>query len=113
CPALLQEVWRVRPKLHVFGHVHWGQGRQTVHFDDCQRAYEALMSRPPRGLFRDLFPHAGWRDALAVLGYGIHGVVWKWLMVGPGGNTSSLMVNAAQMYGNTGRLGNPVEVVDL
>lgn len=113
CPALLQEVWRVRPKLHVFGHVHWGHGRQTVHFDDCQRAYEALMSRPPRGLFRDLFPHSGWRDALAVLGYGIHGVVWKWLMVGPGGNTSSLMVNAAQMYGNTGRLGNPVEVVDL
>ncbi|WYZ45367.1 hypothetical protein EsH8_VIII_000683 [Colletotrichum jinshuiense] len=113
CPGLLREVWRVRPKLHVFGHVHWGHGRQAIHFDECQRAYENLMAKPPRGLIRDLFPHSGWMDALRVLGYGVHGVVWKLLMVGPGGNTSSLMVNAAQMYGNTGRLGNRVEVVDL
>ncbi|TDZ37718.1 putative rhamnogalacturonate lyase C [Colletotrichum spinosum] len=113
CPGLLAEVWRVRPKLHVFGHVHWGHGRQTVHFDDCQRTYEALIAKPPRGLIRDFFPHSGWLDALKILGYGIHGVIWKWLMVGPGGNTSSLMVNAAQMYGNTGRLGNPVEAVDM
>ncbi|KAI8158627.1 putative rhamnogalacturonate lyase C [Colletotrichum sp. SAR 10_70] len=113
CAGLLEEVWRVRPKLHVFGHVHWGHGRQTVHFDDCQRAYETLIAQPPRGLVRDFFPHSGWLGALRVLGYGIHGVIWKWLMIGPGGNTSSLMVNAAQMYGNTGRLGNPVEVVDL
>uniref|UniRef100_L2FS89 Phosphoric ester n=1 Tax=Colletotrichum fructicola (strain Nara gc5) TaxID=1213859 RepID=L2FS89_COLFN len=109
CAGLLEEVWRVRPKLHVFGHVHWGHGRQTVHFDDCQRAYETLIAQPPRGLV----PHSGGLGALRVLGYGIHGVIWKWLMIGPGGNTSSLMVNAAQMYGNTGRLGNPVEVVDL
>ncbi|KZL70243.1 calcineurin-like phosphoesterase [Colletotrichum tofieldiae] len=113
CAGLLEEVWRVRPKLHVFGHVHWGHGRQAVHFDECQRAYEALLAQRPRGLVRDFFPHSGWKQALRVLGYAVHGVVWKWIMVGPGGNTSSLMVNAAQMYGNTGRLGNPVEVVDL
>ncbi|KDN61177.1 putative calcineurin-like phosphoesterase [Colletotrichum sublineola] len=113
CPGLLEEVWRVRPKLHVFGHVHWGHGREAVHFDECQRAYEALLSKRPRGLIRDFFPHSGWIKALRVVGYAVHGVVWKWVMVGPGGNNSSLMVNAAQMYGNTGRLGNPVEVVDL
>ena len=114
CPSLLTELWRVRPKLHVFGHVHWGHGRRAMHFDACQEAYEALMSRPSRGPIWDFFPNGGWIDAVKVVVYGVHSVIFKWLMLGPGGNTSgSLLVNAALMKGNSGKLGNPVQIVDL
>ncbi|KAH6687999.1 metallophosphoesterase domain-containing protein [Plectosphaerella plurivora] len=114
CPSLLSEVWRVRPKLHVVGHVHWGAGRRAMHFDACQEAFEALMSRPPSGPVWDLLPNGGWIDAVKVIIYGVHSVIFKWLMLGPGGNTSSsLLVNAALMKGNSGKLGNPVQVIDL
>ncbi|KAJ9148902.1 Calcineurin-like phosphoesterase [Pleurostoma richardsiae] len=115
CAGLLEEVWRVRPRLHVFGHVHWGRGQQSAYFDDCQRTYEALMARPARGLIRDLLlPNAGWLGALWVVYYGLVGISWKWLMAGPSANNASLFVNAACMHGNTGRLRKgKVEVIDL
>lgn len=47
---LLQEVWRVRPKLHVFGHVHAGYGKKTVFFDSFQKWYEDICHRRA-GLF--------------------------------------------------------------
>lgn len=40
CEMLLEEVWRVRPRLHVFGHVHCGSGVETLGFDEVQRAWE-------------------------------------------------------------------------
>lgn len=113
CAGLLEEVWRVKPKLHIFGHAHWAHGREAVYFDECQRAYESLMARENVGPVRDWFPSAAWLDALAVLYYGITSVLWKWVMAGPGSNNGGLMVNVAVMYGNTGKLGNPVTVVDL
>lgn len=33
CVHLLQELWRVRPRLHVFGHVHEGAGTEWLQFD--------------------------------------------------------------------------------
>ncbi|KAK3988548.1 putative rhamnogalacturonate lyase C [Cladorrhinum sp. PSN332] len=113
CDGLLEEVWRVKPKLHVFGHTHWGHGREAVYFDECQRAYETLMSKPARGLFWDLVPSNRWMDAFNILRYGVSNLLWKWIMLGPGSNNGGLMVNAAVMYGNTGKLKNRVNVVDL
>ncbi|KAK3318312.1 calcineurin-like phosphoesterase [Apodospora peruviana] len=120
CTGLLEEVWRIKPKLHVFGHVHWGHGREPVYFDECQRAYESLMARPRKGgPLRDLLlplssgAAGAWRDAFAVLWYGLNSVIWKWVMLGPGSNNGGLFVNAAVMYGNTGRATHPVTVVDL
>ncbi|TPX09011.1 uncharacterized protein E0L32_001728 [Thyridium curvatum] len=122
CAGLLDEVWRVRPRLHVFGHVHWGRGREAVYFDDCQRAYESLMARRRRdqvggqvqvGPLRDLVPGPAWLDALRVLLHGLESVLFKVLMQGPGTNQASLMVNAGQMLGNTGKLGGKVEIVDM
>jgi len=94
----------VRPALHVFGHVHWGAGTQPAFWDDCQLAYERIQKRPPRGLLGDLIPHRGWLDLFQLVVGGIQGVLWKWLMLGPGASSGSLMVNAAQMYGNTGKI---------
>lgn len=43
CPALLDELWRVRPRLHVFGHVHEGYGTEWLDFDAVQEAYERTV----------------------------------------------------------------------
>ena len=40
CAHLLREVWRVQPRLHVFGHVHGGAGTEWLQFDGLQSAYE-------------------------------------------------------------------------
>ncbi|KAK0718152.1 calcineurin-like phosphoesterase [Lasiosphaeria miniovina] len=115
CAGLLDEVWRVKPKLHVFGHVHWGRGRQAVYFDECQRAYETLMARQWKGPLRDLLPGPAWADAFSVLWYGVNSVLFKWLMLGPGTNNGGLMVNAAVVRGNTRKLvrRSPAAVVEL
>ncbi|CRJ96337.1 hypothetical protein BN1708_002129 [Verticillium longisporum] len=113
CPALLAELWRVRPRLHVFGHVHFGHGREAAHYDGAQAAYESLVARRG-GPLRDLLPSGAWVDALKVAAYGLHAVVFKVLMLGPGGNTGGTwLVNAGLMKGNSGKLGNPPQVVVL
>jgi hypothetical protein len=113
CAGLLEEVWRVKPRLHVFGHVHYGHGKEAVYYDECQRAYESLMSRPQKGPMYDFVLSARWVDALNVVRYGIGSILWKWLMLGPGTNNGGLMANASLMYGDSGKLLNPVTVVDL
>lgn len=101
------------PRLHVFGHVHWGHGRESAFYDECQRAYEALMSRPKRGPLGDLVPSQSWRDAFDVTYHGIKSILWKYLMRGAGPYDAGLMINASQMYGNTGLMGNRPQVVEL
>jgi predicted phosphodiesterase len=43
CGHLLRELWRVRPRLHVFGHVHEGAGTEWLHFDGLQDAFERTV----------------------------------------------------------------------
>jgi predicted phosphodiesterase len=43
CKYLLDEVWRTKPRLHVFGHVHDGHGREWIQFDRLQRAYGTIV----------------------------------------------------------------------
>jgi hypothetical protein len=43
CVHLLQEVWRSRPRLHVFGHIHEGAGSEWLQFDGLQDAYERTV----------------------------------------------------------------------
>ncbi|KAJ5630649.1 uncharacterized protein N7484_010749 [Penicillium longicatenatum] len=40
CVHLLREVWRARPRVHVFGHIHEGMGTEWVNYDGLQRKYE-------------------------------------------------------------------------
>ncbi|KAI0132029.1 Metallo-dependent phosphatase-like protein [Xylariales sp. AK1849] len=103
CDGLLEDVWRVRPKLHIFGHVHVGRGRQAVFWDDCQRAYEGLASRKTRGPIIDMVPSGRWILALKVLFYGTLSLAWQWIMNG-GASEGSLMINAGCQEGNTKRL---------
>lgn len=43
CNHLLGELWRVKPRLHVFGHVHEGYGLEWLQFDGLQRAFEGVI----------------------------------------------------------------------
>ncbi|KAJ6076080.1 hypothetical protein N7499_008061 [Penicillium canescens] len=123
CPNLLAESWRVRPALHVFGHVHESSGQEPIFWDEAQRAWERLCaSRRPRarlgrlaslaGFLRDLFDLSGWADAARVVVYGILGVVWAHVWGGES-RGGGWMVNAACMYSSSGRLGNPPRVFNL
>lgn len=40
--ALLEELWRVRPKLHCFGHMHGGHGREEMIYGRFQHLYERV-----------------------------------------------------------------------
>ena len=39
---LLAELWRVRPRLHIFGHVHGGYGLEVLAYDNFTAAYESI-----------------------------------------------------------------------
>ena len=43
CVHLLREIWRTRPRLHVFGHVHEGAGTEWLQFDALHDAYERTV----------------------------------------------------------------------
>lgn len=44
CVYLLQELWRVRPQIHVFGHIHEGAEMEWLQFDSLQSAYERTVA---------------------------------------------------------------------
>ncbi|GKT57510.1 phosphoric ester hydrolase [Colletotrichum tofieldiae] len=111
CEFLLQEIWRTRPRLHVFGHVHCGHGREAVAFDTLQRAYEAVVLR----------------EAVAKEGRGMRAWVEGWMALGRcfgawvgvcwnGGRRvkgETLLVNAAVVGGIEDRLVREAIVVRM
>ncbi|KAI4276670.1 MAG: hypothetical protein LQ337_002342 [Flavoplaca oasis] len=111
CEFLLEEVWQVKPKLHVFGHVHCGYGQESLFWDEGQKAYERVCSRAQAGLFRDCIDLLAWFDVVKVLLYGIKGFLWS--QVWGGVPVGTLAVNASLTVGSTGKLGNAPQVVDL
>jgi len=110
CEHLAAEVKRVKPVLHVFGHVHWGAGQEVVWWDGCHDAYERGLKTKDTWLRGCLNPWL-WLNVVKVAYRGLRGLIWDKIWGGRGAHT--VMVNAAQMHGNTGRLGNPVQVVDI
>lgn len=50
CPQLLREIWRVRPRLVVFGHIHAGYGQRFLRYDDGAEAAYASVLMGTRGL---------------------------------------------------------------
>ncbi|GLA42941.1 hypothetical protein AnigIFM63309_011676 [Aspergillus niger] len=123
CPFLLSELWRVRPALHVFGHVHAAYGIERVFYDEAQRAWERLCaSRKSRarlsrfsslfGFLRDLFDLSGLVDSARVVLYGVLGVVWARVWGGEN-RDAGWVVNAACMYRDSGELRNKPRVVVL
>jgi predicted phosphodiesterase len=44
CGWLGRELWRTKPRLVVFGHIHEGRGREDVRWDYIQRVYDGVQS---------------------------------------------------------------------
>ena len=120
CEHLLDEVWRVQPVLHVFGHVHAGKtefvgwlrgGKETVRWDETQQALERALNRPD-GLIQGLIDPRSWLDVIRVCFCGVSSVLWERIWVGESPQ-ATVMVLASLMYNNTGRLGHKAQVVDI
>lgn len=56
--SLLKEVWRTKPALHVFGHIHEGYGKDCMVFDQLEASYERI-GRGEGGIL-DLLSMACW-----------------------------------------------------
>lgn len=118
CPFLLAEVWRVRPMLHVFGHVHFAYGAEPVFWDEAQKAWERLSARLSQrrsrlGFLYDLVSPRLWMDAARVLFYSVTGILWSRVWGGQTNRGSGWMVNAAAMYRDSGVLRNRPQVFTL
>ncbi|KAJ4342291.1 hypothetical protein N0V87_001277 [Didymella glomerata] len=110
CEHLLRELERVKPALHVFGHVHWGAGVEVLHWDRAHEAYVKGMGTESRYTRGVLNPRLWW-NVVRVAYRGVRELLWD--RVWGGQSEGTILVNAALTKGNTGKLGNPVRVVDI
>jgi Calcineurin-like phosphoesterase len=98
CSYLAEEVYRIRPRLHVFGHIHASYGRQDLRLDSAQKAYDNVLAGS-----------GGWI-----------GVVWMAIMVLWAlikhifvKDKTTTFVNAAVVGGSSNELQNAALIVDL
>jgi Icc-related predicted phosphoesterase len=110
CEHLLAEVRRVKPTLHVFGHVHWGARQTVVSWEKTHDAYTKGMAVQSKWTHGVLNPRLWW-SVVSVLNRGVRELLWD--RIWGGKSLHTIMVNAAQMKGNTGKLGTTVQVVDI
>ena len=111
CDFLRRETWRVKPKVHVCGHVHAGHGREDVFWDQSQKFYESLCARGEHGVLWDVMALWVWIDVLKLALWGFLGVLWS--RVWGGDDNGGVIVNAALMYRNSGQILNPPQIVDI
>lgn len=96
---LTQEIWRVRPRLHVFGHVHADYGREQVIYDRFQTLYECVR---------------GGGGFLAVLDMVLAFVLWTIGIFSTSRDTvSTCLVNASNIGGIRDELQREAIVVRL
>lgn len=110
CEWLNKETWRVKPRLHVFGHVHEGKGRTSIWWDGAQRAYERMRERGGGLILGSINPW-NWIDAGLMILYTFRGILWNRLWGGE--EKGGLRVNAALKNHSTGKIDNEVQVVDM
>ncbi|KAK4149395.1 hypothetical protein C8A00DRAFT_18901 [Chaetomidium leptoderma] len=100
CPYLLAEIARIRPRLHVFGHIHAAYGREDVVLDAVRQAHDDVQ-----------IGWGGW-DAIAWM---VVLVLWakvKGVFVGLQERTSTF-VNASVVGGRDNELRNEPVVVEI
>ncbi|KAH7904690.1 metallophosphoesterase domain-containing protein 1 [Hygrophoropsis aurantiaca] len=90
CYALLCALWRVRPRLHVFGHIHAARGVEHITWGRVQRAYEDVCAGK-----------SGWGGMGKLVWWAVVGKARAWLWGGyslkEGERTT--LVNAAAVGG--------------
>ncbi|KAG9789511.1 hypothetical protein ABEF93_002433 [Exophiala dermatitidis] len=117
----LREVWRVKPTLHAFGHVHSGYGIESVWWDESQKAWEEYLAyaySKPAGTttshrlpLSELVDFQLWAMAMNSLVADVRGLLWT--RIWGGARQGGFMVNGALTYRTTDKLANKPKVVDL
>ncbi|EXJ91234.1 hypothetical protein A1O1_04344 [Capronia coronata CBS 617.96] len=117
----LQEVWRVKPTLHAFGHVHSGYGKEPVWWDEGQKSWEEFLAcayNKPAGTtasqrlpLTELVDPQIWMLGVKCLVADVRGMLWNRLW--GGARQGGYMVNGALTYQTTSKLLNKPKVVDL
>ena len=113
CPYLSAEIFRIRPRLVVFGHIHASYGREDVVLDAVQRAYEDVMTGWAgwegvvwMGVMCTWVRLQGWFGrVLRLLGLGLKGK--------QRGEKVTTFVNAAVVGGRDNELRNQAMVFEL
>ncbi|KAH7135151.1 Metallo-dependent phosphatase-like protein [Dendryphion nanum] len=114
CDGLLKELWRSKPRLHVFGHIHSGRGRMVLRWDIAQAAYERACERnrwKSWGIFEVLNIFA-LIDLLLVLMFGTWGFVKSYTRLDRA-EKRTVLVNAAMQYDEKGNSIAPVQRFQL
>jgi predicted phosphodiesterase len=88
CGHFLKEIWRTRPKLLVFGHIHDGRGEGIITFDRVQACYENVLLgvRP-------------WINVFKLMSYTLSQVLRRTAVAG-NSTLSTHLVNAAMVTGH-------------
>ncbi|EXJ68752.1 uncharacterized protein A1O5_07683 [Cladophialophora psammophila CBS 110553] len=117
----LKEVWRVKPTLHAFGHIHSGHGVEPVWWDDSQHAFEEFLAtaynKPAeipashRIPLTELLDVPLWVKGLKCIIADVRGLMWTRLW--GGARQGGYMINGSLAYQTTTRLSNKPRVVDL
>ena len=107
CEFLLQEVWRVRPKAHIFGHVHGGRGQEVVFWDEGQRLFESLCRR--QGWWHMLGIWV-WLDGLRLLCHDLLGILWT--RIWGADIDATVMINAGVVDWR-GKLSHGSQIIEL
>lgn len=115
----LKEVWRVKPTLQVFGHVHSGYGRENVWWDKAQKIFEDIREtaygngKTPysQPIFIELLNVRLYVKGIRLLWLDCKGILWNRLW--KGARQGGVMVNAALTYQTSTKLKNKPQVVLL
>ncbi|KAF8064112.1 metallophosphoesterase domain-containing protein 1 [Lyophyllum atratum] len=100
CAGLLQALWHVRPRLHIFGHIHAAHGVERVGWSQAQMAYERVCTSK-----------GGWKGAL----YVVWSATRAWLGARPRfcAGRDTVLVNAASIGGLKDEKRRDAIVVDI
>jgi hypothetical protein len=116
CEFELKEVWRVKPTLHVFGHIHTGYGSENVWWDKGQQGSEAVKAKGygtlrTFGPLSEIIDLSLWTYGFKMVYHDVRGLLLTrlWRAGGQGG----IMLNAALTYRMSGRLLNRPQVVSI
>lgn len=100
CEWLTRELWRKRPRLVVFGHIHRARGVEELRWDFIEQVYDGV--------------HVGERGLASVLAMAVvlvSQMMWFWVM---GRNASSTtLVNAAVVAEDENSEKTPATIIEI
>jgi calcineurin-like phosphoesterase family protein len=103
CAALNDEMWRVKPKVHVHGHIHEARGQEELCWDNLQVIYDHVVNG------RGGMLGTVWK-VIKMIG------VWVWVwyewMIGRKRVSKATIVHAA-VCGRNGVGGGPPRVIEI